>query len=263
MCKNMTPVRWTEPIPLSPLKQKDNHRKKSAPRARTPGRAGEEARALPGRGAGCTQLTDLPHAPHISRQEQPWARPCPRQARPRLRQRPPAQRAAGSPRNSRASRRNTRESRPVGSSVSLNKHFLRVSLCQAQSWGLFPGCAGSRAVVLTPRQSCPSPQHHPSNGQEAKRRGRITRNAGRITRNSGRITRNAERRKPTSTRPGENRQRPSNLHAHLLTRLSGSFPRRRPGAGPKALRFSPTPRRGCRRSEDPTCRSARLTWSSG
>ena len=35
MCKNMTPVRWTKPIPLSPLKQKDNHRKKSAPRART------------------------------------------------------------------------------------------------------------------------------------------------------------------------------------------------------------------------------------
>ena len=64
MCKNMTPVHWTEHIPLSPLNQKDNHRKKTAPQARThpplPGRAREEARALPGSGAGCAQLTGSP-----------------------------------------------------------------------------------------------------------------------------------------------------------------------------------------------------------
>lgn len=143
-------------------------------------------------------------------------------------------RAAVSPRNSRASRRNTWESRPVGSSVSLNKHFLRVSLCQAQSWGLFRGRAGSRAVFLTPMHSCPSPQHHPSNRQAAKRHGRITRNAG--------------RRESESTRSGENRQRPSKRDAHIVIRLNGSFPLRRSGVGPKTLRFPPTPRRGCCRS---------------
>lgn len=39
---------------------------------------------------------------------------------------------------------------------------------QAQSWGLFPGRAGSRAVVLTPMHSCPSPNTTPATGKRRR-----------------------------------------------------------------------------------------------
>ena len=117
---------------------------------------------------------------------------------------------------------------------------------QAQSWGLFPGRAGSRAVVLTPMHSCPSPNtpQQQASGEETRR-----------------STRNAERRESESTRSGENRQRPSNLEAHAGVGLSALRAAQAWGGAPGSA-FLANAQEGLRprRGPDPQERKAYLLF---
>lgn len=217
-------------VPAEPERQsrKENCSPSTTDTPPLPGRAREEASALSHRGASCTQLTGSPKLHTLpgtaaSGKALLLARPV-----CALGSDLPCRDRSPGPWRAAVSPRNSWASRPAGRSVSL--WTSRVTGCS-----LYPQA----------QLSCPSPQHHPSKQQR-----------------HGRDPHNAEHREPT--RSGEDPQRPSNwmhIDGHLAQRQL--LAARLWGGAQDFAFLTSSQERLLPPTEDPTWRSARLTWSSG